>query len=264
MTHASRMKQMIIYYKQCRRSFANEKGWKILISVVLMTLILCSVTGKDMFKAADATRTGAFAIVCAGIWIGLFNSIRTICREREIIRKEHRTGLHMSAYAAAHWLHEAGICLVEAVVVTLIVRVMNFTHFIKHGIILLPSIDLGITIFLVLLSADALGLLISAVVKDENTAMTVMPFALLIEFAMSGMIFDLEGIPVYVSTLTISRWGLDAICTVADVNSMSYFAYSQIYQPTPGTLLPYWMLLLVFAVIYGILTAAALEFIDKY
>lgn len=79
MTHASRLKQTIIYYKQCKRSFANEKGWKILISVVLMTLILCSVTGKDMFVAADATRTGDFAYFCWNLWCVNSDCIR-VCR----------------------------------------------------------------------------------------------------------------------------------------------------------------------------------------
>ena len=217
-----------------------------------------------MFRDYDQTRSGAFALVCARIWIGIFNSIRVICREREILKREHRTGLHMSSYVAARWLFEACLCAVEAVPVTVIVRIVNNGHFIRQGIILPPTLELFVSFFLITFSADALALVISAVVKDENTAMTVMPFALIIQLIMSGMVFELKGIPEKVSTLTISRWGLNAICTSADVNHMTYFAYSKEMEATVGNLLHQWGILLLFAVVYAILTIIALEFVDSY
>ena len=94
--------------------------------------------------------------------------------------------------------------------------------------------------------------------------MTVMPFALIIQLIMSGMVFELKGIPEKVSTLTISRWGLNAICTSADVNHMTYFAYSKEMEATVGNLLHQWGILLLFAVVYAILTIIALEFVDSY
>ena len=252
--HTSRFQQMKIYFRRNLRGFFNDKGWKLLISV----------TGEEMFRDYDQTRSGAFALVCACIWIGIFNSIRVICREREILKREHRTGLHMSSYVAARWLFEACLCAVEAVPVTVIVRIVNNGHCIRQGIILPPTLELFVSFFLITFSADALALVISAVVKDENTAMTVMPFALIIQLIMSGMVFELKGIPEKVSTLTISRWGLNAICTSADVNHMTYFAYSKEMEATVGNLLHQWGILLLFAVVYAILTIIALEFVDSY
>ena len=217
-----------------------------------------------MFRDYDQTRSGAFALVCACIWIGIFNSIRVICREREILKREHRTGLHMSSYVAARWLFEACLCAVEALPVTVLVWIVNRGHFIEQGILLPPTLELFISFFLITFSADALALVISAVVKDENTAMTVMPFALIIQLIMSGMVFELKGIPEKVSTLTISRWGLNAICTSADVNQMAFFAYSKEMEATVGNLLHQWGILLLFAVVYAILTIIALEFVDSY
>ena len=262
--HTSRFQQMKIYFKRNQRGFFNDKGWKLLISVVLITLLICSVTGENMFFNYDQTRSGAFALVCACIWIGIFNSIRVICREREILKREHRTGLHMSSYVAARWLFEACLCAVEAVPVTVIVRIVNRGHFIPHGIILPPTLELFISFFLIIFSADALALVISAVVKDENTAMTVMPFALIIQLIMSGMVFELKGIPEKVSTLTISRWGLNAVCTGADVNHMTFFAYDKELEAMPATLVHHWGILLLFAAVYAVLTIIALEFIDSY
>ncbi|MDO4622904.1 MAG: ABC transporter permease [Eubacteriales bacterium] len=257
-THISRSGQTMIYLKQCFRSFVNDKGWKIFISSSLIAFLICLVTSERMFKDYDDTRSGAFALICACIWIGIFNSIRTICREKEIVKREKRTGLHMSSYILAHLLYEAVLCLAESVLVTMIVRVANLGHFIQNGILLLPTVELFITLFLVMFSADALGLLISSVVKDENTAMTVMPFALIIQLIMSGMVFELEGASEIISYFTISRWGLNAICASADVNHMTLFA-NDAYQATVGNLLFLWGILFVFAAVYGIVAVAALH-----
>ena len=81
----------------------------------------------------------------------------------------------------------------EAIPVTLIVCLINRNHFIKEGVITSPVIELFVTFFLILLGSDALALLISSLVTNENTAMTVMPFALIIELVMAGQIFALEG-----------------------------------------------------------------------
>ena len=50
---------MKIYFRRNLRGFFNDKGWKLLISVVLITLLICSVTGEEMFRDYDQTRSGA-------------------------------------------------------------------------------------------------------------------------------------------------------------------------------------------------------------
>ena len=188
-------RQVAVCFGRCKRSFINDHGWKSFISVILITVLIGMVMGKDMFVKYYDTRNGAFALVCACIWIGIFNSIRSICRERDIVRREHRTGLIIGSYVIAHWLYEALLCAVEAVIVTLIVRVMCFDHFIERGVLMEPTLEVLVTFFLIVFSSDALGLLISSVVRSENTAMTVMPFALIVQLVMSGSIFELAGIP---------------------------------------------------------------------
>ena len=45
---------------------------------------------------------GAFALTCVAIWNGCFNSIQSVCRERPIIKREHRSGMHISSYAVSY------------------------------------------------------------------------------------------------------------------------------------------------------------------
>ena len=74
-----------------------------------------------------------------------------------------------------------------------------------------------ITLFLVIYCADILGMAVSSIVKSEKAAMTVMPFILIIQLVMCGMFFPLEGVAAGVSNLTISKWGMEAIGTTADM-----------------------------------------------
>lgn len=264
-TRISRLGQIEIYVGKCFRMFLNEKGWKVLISAAIITLIISSVTGSDTFVVAQATRNGAFALVCACIWIGIFNSIQSICRERAIIKREHRTGLHISSYIIAHMIYELCICLMETVIVTVIIYFTNKDHFPTEGLFFVPFIELMITFFLIIYSSDVLGLLVSGIVKNENTAMTIMPFILIVQLVMSGMIFALEGASKVIANFTISKWGVNAICTTANVNSLAQAlpTYKDDYDFSQPHLLKMWLILILFIFVYGILSIVVLEFVDK-
>ena len=266
MGRASRVKQAKIYTKKCFNIFRNEKGWKIFISAAIITIIISSVTSAEMFEEYKDTRNGAFALVCACIWIGIFNSIQSICKERDIIKREHRSGLHISSYIAAHMVFELALCFAESIIITIIVCIKNMTHMPFGGVFLPAGIELFISFFLIVYSSDVLGMMVSSIVKTTNTAMTVMPFVLIIQLVMSGMIFELSGLTEMISKLTIAKWGLNAICTTADINSMfSLMATGDPadYDHSIGHLCSLWILLMVFAAVYGVISVISLEFIDN-
>ncbi len=265
---AGYLRQTQVCFSRCVRTFMNDRGWKCFISVALIMVIIGLVVGDAMFVEYGATKNGAFALVCAGIWIGIFNSIRSICRERDIVRQEHRTGLNVWSYVTAHWLFEACLCAAECVIVTLLVAVMSGDHFVEEGVIGPAILDMYISFFCITFSSDSLGLLISSIVRTENSAMTIMPFALIVQLVMSGTIFSLEGVTDAISNLTISRWGLDAICSVAHVNKMAEVVLGYVeplaeQDSTAGNLVHLWFLLVTFAVAYGVLSAVALLFVDE-
>ena len=261
--HISRIGQVQVYTITQFRLFKNEKRWKVFLSTALITILISFVTSDEMFHEVKATTNGTFALVSAGIWIGIFNSLRQVCRERDILKREHRVGLHMSSYMAAHMLYGAFVCAVEALLVTGIVIAANSTYFPSDGVILPGFIEYFITMFLIIYGSNNLGLAISSAVRDENVAMTVMPFALIIQLIMAGLIFELEGIAEKISALTVSRWGLAAICSTSRVNDMMPGFYKDDYVSTPEHLTKVWLLMLAFAVLYGIIGTIFLEFVDK-
>ena len=216
---AGRLQQVKIYTGKCFRTFKNEKGWKSFISTLLISLILAWIIGDHVFEIYESTRQGVFALICGCIWIGLFNSIQSICRERAIIKREHRTGLHISSYIVAHLIFEFAQCFVQAVILNIVFDI--FRDFPKHGVIFgWTWFEFLISFTLIIFAADAIGIMVSCIVKNENTAMTVMPFVLIIQLVLSGLMFAIPDGADFVKELTISKWGVCSICSSANINDL--------------------------------------------
>ena len=257
-------RQVGVCLSRCRRAFINENGWKYIISVGLIMLLISTVTGEDLFVTDKATRNGSFALICACIWTGIFNSIRSVCKERDIIKREHRTGLRMSSYVVAHVIHEGMLSMVEAFVAAIVIWLVNSRHFIESGVILPSGLELWISFFLVIFASDIFAMMISSVVTNENTAMTVMPFALIVQMIFAGVVFELEGITEKISHITISRWGMNSLCAIADYNDLTFFSYVKEWESTPENVTKIWLVLLGFVVLNGVLSWIALLNVDRY
>ena len=67
----------------------------------IIAALVSMVIRKDFFLTMEGNLKGAFALTCVAIWNGCFNSIQSRCRERPIIKREHRSGMHISSYVAS-------------------------------------------------------------------------------------------------------------------------------------------------------------------
>ncbi|MDD6283366.1 MAG: ABC transporter permease [Oribacterium sp.] len=216
-----RLGQVKVYLGKLFRIFIFERDWKVLPMSAAISLMVAYVVGNSMLVNMEGTLTGAFAFVCVCIWNGFFNSIQVVCRERAIIKREHRAGLFISAYIMAHMLYQAVICLLQVVIAMTIYRLCGIA-FPEHGIFLpFGMLEFGFTLWLITYTADMLALMISCIVHSTTTAMTVMPFLLILQLIFAGVIFPMDaGTPVgCVSKLTISKWGTNVICAESRYNS---------------------------------------------
>lgn len=283
-----RIGQIKIYTGKCFRTFLNEKGWKSLISTLIISVILAWIIGDNTFSVNESTKTGVFAMICGCIWTGLFNSIQSICRERAIIKREHRTGLHISSYIISHLIFELVQCVAESIILTTIFDV--FRDFPSHGVIFSwTGFEFFISFTLVIFSADAIGIMVSCIVKSENAAMTVMPFVLIIQLVMSGLMFALPENAEPIKQLTISKWGLTAICSSADLNeiptkdTLEKFneaaksdekitswkdlnltqTYDMEYDASVQNVIKNWIVLIAYSAVYGLIGILFLKQIDR-
>ena len=218
--HKGRVGQTFIYLGKLLRMFVYQSDWKVLPMGAIIASVVTFVVGANLFITQEGTLMGAFALVCVCIWNGFFNSIQVVCRERGIVKREHRSGMHVSSYIMAQMIYQFMLCLAQTVI-TLVICNLSGVQFPQQGIISGQGIlDVGVTLLLITFAADMMALMVSCVVRTTTTAMTVMPFLLIFQLVFSGGFFQLAGFAKKITVLTISRWGLDSLCAVGRYNEL--------------------------------------------
>ena len=216
--YKGRLSQTFIYLGKLLRMFVYQNDWKVLPMGAVIAAVVTFVVGRNLFVTQEGTLTGSFAVVCVCIWNGFFNSIQSVCRERDIVKREHRSGLHLFSYIAAHMIYQLLLCTAQTVI-TLVIFRMTGVPVPAQGVVTRWGIaDLGITVLLVTYASDMMALAVSCIVRSTTAAMTVMPFLLMFQLVFSGSVFELAGSASKVKALTVSHWGIDSFCAVGRYN----------------------------------------------
>lgn len=257
MNYSSKKEQIGAYFGMRVRAFGYERRFMALIATAIIALIIIFVTGEGFFVDQVETKRGAFTMICACIWNGLFNSIQNVCKERAAIKKEYREGLILSAYITAHMLFDFIICCLE----TIIMSIMIFANYYKNLPGFFSAIGIVLTILIVTYCSDVLGLLISSVSKVLQAAMNTVPFILIFQLVFAGLIFDLEGATARVSYFTISKWGYEAILSLC--NMRQQWSWSTLGFENRSAAAPMcWAILILFAAGYAVLSTILLRLVE--
>ena len=220
--HRNRGEQVWIFLGKLLRMFVYQNDWKVLPMSALVAGLVGMVIRKRMFLNMEGTLMGSFALVCVCIWNGSFNSIQVICRERDVIKREHRSGMHISAYIFSHMIYQALICLMQTGIMLYVIRVVGVR--IPDKAMFTPwfIVDLGISMFLITFASDMLSLWVSTLAKSTTTAMTIMPFVLIFQLVFSGGMMELPEWTKPLASITISNPGLKVIASQADINNRPF------------------------------------------
>lgn len=191
---------------------------------VIAALITVWIAGENMFVNFEGTKSACFVIVSAAIWGGLFNSIQVVVRERENIKRDHAAGLRLGCYTASRAVAQFVLCLLQSVLLTcsfLGVQWKYGNELPGKGIILGSALlECGITIVLLTFAADAMGLFLSSLVRKSETANVMAPYILIVQLIFSGILFTMEGAAEVLSYAMLSRWGMEALGSISDVNEL--------------------------------------------
>ena len=119
----------------------------------------------------------------------------------------------------AHVIWQALLCLAQTIVIFIICCI--FMQFDKSEHLLISAfVENFITIFLLTFGAAVLGLMISSISSTPTTAMTIMPFVLIVQLVMSGVLFELKGASEAFSYITLSKWGMSAFGCESNLNTL--------------------------------------------
>ena len=218
--HRGRLEQVRIYLGKFLRMFIYQNEWKVFPMAILISALVALVVRRDFFLTMEGTLKGSFALVCVAIWNGCFNSIQVICRERDVIKREHRSGMHISSYIVSHMLYQAILCAVQSAL-TLFVMIRMGVKIPSEGLIIYSmKVELGVTVFFITYASDMMALWFSAISRSTTTAMTIMPFVLIFQLVFSGGFFtNLPAWSTHLTRFTISNYGLKCINAQADFNN---------------------------------------------
>ena len=218
--HRRRIDQVAICFGKLIRMFLYQNDWKVIPMAMLIAAVVSLVVKNDFFVNMEGTLKGALALSCIGIWNGCFNSIQVICRERDIVKREHRAGMHISSYIFSHMLYQLILCILQTVATMGILVVIGIKFPLFGAVSTYLVVDMGITLLLITYAADMMALFVSAIVRNTTTAMTVMPFLLIVQLIFSGGIFTLPSWSDGIAKLTVSHYGLRCIAAQADFNEL--------------------------------------------
>lgn len=244
----------------------------LLLQPVLIAFLLGIVADNDVFKIYESTKTIFFALSCAGIWIGLFNSIQEICKERTILKREYMGNMKLWSYTLSKFVIQILLGAVQAVIMTLVFQFAVGLP--EKGILYSNSFaEVFITTWLTVIASMALGFVVSAVVKSGDKAMTCAPFVLIIQLLFSGILFELKGFGKNIAYFTISKWSVESYGSIAHLNKLktrmqeavpgTEHEFEKIFEFSRNHLLQHWGVLLLMMLVCGVLTTVILRSVSK-
>jgi hypothetical protein len=113
-----------------------------------------------------------------------------------------------------------------------------------------PLITIFLTVWLGALAGMALGLMVSAGAESADRAMSLVPYLLITQLVLCGVLFNLHGIS-FISWFMPARWSVSGLGGIAGLSAATLKESSGLYPHTGAGLFFNWVMLLV-------LTAAGL------
>ena len=217
--HKGRISQIWIYLGKQFRFFINQNDWKVLPMAAIIAGLVGMVIRNRFFVNMEGSLMGGFALACVAIWNGCFNSIQSVVRERPIIKREHRSGMHISSYVIAHMIYQLLLCAGQTGITMYILKLVG-VPFPDDKAVFTPLVivDIGLSMLLITYASDMMSLFISSVAHTTTSAMTIMPFVLIFQLVFSGGIIPLPAWSRPISNFTISNYGIKTLAAQSAYN----------------------------------------------
>ncbi len=178
--------------------------------------------GKGGLSAANTT---LFLLALAPALMGLLNSYREICKEREILSREVFGGLDVTAYVVS----KVAVLAIVGAVQTFIL-VFGSMIFIDYGFSR-PSYSIFfflVAIFLTNYAVTAMGLLVSALLKKSESAILPVLIIIIMQVVFAGSLLEFEEPVKYLYFITPAMYGNSVLGNVAGLNA--FFTMREIFD----------------------------------
>ena len=192
----------------------------LILQAPLMVGVIFLVGDPDCFTSNlidVGSRTVLFILAAVASFMGLLNSYREICKEREIIFREASVGISLGATVLAKAVTLVLVAAVQAAILTFgFVRVI---HVPQNDLLFDTDWEIYLTVLLILVASAAMGLLVSASFKSSESAILFVLVLIIAQVVFSGALFPVSGAMTAIGYLVVCRWGMGALGASTDLNS---------------------------------------------
>ncbi|HVV84284.1 MAG TPA: ATP-binding cassette domain-containing protein [Kofleriaceae bacterium] len=241
---------------------ADRKNLALLLlqaPVIGFLLAMVSTTTGLTAGRIEAKKV-VFMLAASGVWFGVINAAREICKERAVLRRERLAGVRAGPYVASKLVVLSGLVLVQG---ALLLAVVALRMKLPAAGVLLPGwLELYVTIALAGLAGLALGLCISAIASTPDKATSLVPIVVVPQVLFAGIMFRLHGASRLLSWLVSSRAAVDAMSATVDTNRLTDvipLPTEPQYAHTPSILLTAWAAIALQALLFSTVAWLALR-----
>ncbi len=197
-----------------------------------------------------------FVLACAAVWLGTLNAVREIVKERAIWQRERRAGALTPAYLGAKVAVLVMLSVFQAA--SMVVTIHATIGLPVRDGMGPPGVDMVVTLWLASVSGVTVGLLLSAVMPSADRAMAVVPYVLIPQLVLSGVLFKLRAMTP-VSYLIGARWAVSALGGIAGLHAKTLHQTPGLYPHGAVGLFGDWFALLLLSAAATAVTWRSLE-----
>jgi ABC-type multidrug transport system ATPase subunit len=205
----------------------------LLLQAPLLAVLMIAALGSNSFSQPNVLAQMVVTVAVLTVTLtGLLNSIREIVKEFPIYQRERFVGLSIPAYI----LSKLGVLAPLTVVQAIILVVVGLARQPVHGsasALGSPELELIVDVALTGLAAMSLGLMVSAMMRSADKAISVLILIVVAQLIMSIPLLQISNKPVLgqLSWLSSAKWGVDAVGSTVSLNK---------WQPTLNGADPAW------------------------
>lgn len=191
----------------------------LLLQAPVIGLLLLLVSHRNgLIDSRIEAKKLVFMLALTGVWFGVINAAREICKESAVLRRERLAGLSPGAYLTSKLVVLAALVIMQS---ALLVGVLALRlDMPAHGIVMPALVEIYFTVVLAGFAGVALGLALSAVAATPDKAMSLIPIVLVPQVLFAGVMFMLKGATSFIGWGVSSRPAVDALSAIVDMNAL--------------------------------------------
>ena len=253
--------QTITLVRRYISSLLNNKFMLVLFvgQALLMAFLICLATEKESLLNPLTASMMCAAFTMASMWLGLFNTIQEIVKERDMLKKEYMSGLNFASYIFSKIIVVSVLCLYQAIACVTIV----YFHLDPRPETALAGNALFALIFnffLLAFSTSIIGLFISSFVKNTKTTLIFSPLYMMIQMLFSGMFIPFVKLTKNISYFTSGRWGYESFGTISNLTKYGVLEpASNFFKFDRNHILSIWVIFVIISLLFLVLSIFVIQ-----